>query len=411
LTVNISDRPSPRSSTSLPQLDRRRVFGLAAAAAAAPSLALLPGLGSGADALVAARGDRLVLRPDSDGVTAALDVPVGMPSGRATTSGPVRSAVVRTSDFSALGVTWTGGHGTVRVRTHRVDGGWTPWRSLAGIHDRPDPDTDEGRATPLGTSLAWVGRSDAVQLEMHGSQVAPVLSLIDPGHTPAVADPTIVPRAETPRTTAGHSVALPTPPLFGRNVWRPNPAFRNGPIARVSSVRQVHVHHTDNANDYAWDDVPAMLRSIYRYHTQTLGWADIAYNFLVDRFGRIWVGRSGSVGRMARGAHTLGFNNTSVGVAVLGNFQTGHANEKIYGAVARVAAWKLSHWDRNPHGRIRVTSTGSDKFPKGARPLLPVIDGHRDTNDTDCPGRYLYAHLDRIRDRTAHRMANPPQLH
>lgn len=391
-------------------MGRRQVFGIAAAAAAAPTLALLPGLGSGADALGARSGDRLVLRPDSDGITAALDVPVGMPSGRALTGSPVRSAVVRTSDFSALGVTWTGGHGEVRVRTRSVDGGWTAWRTLHGLHDRPDADTDEGRATPRGTSLAWVGRSDAVQLEMHGTQVAPVLSLIDPGHTTVPRVPDVRPRASVHQSTATHPVALPTPPLFGRNLWHPNPAFRNGPIARVSSIRQVHVHHTDNANNYTWDEVPAMLRSIYRYHTQTLGWADIAYNFLVDKFGRIWVGRAGSVGNMARGAHTLGFNDTSVGVAVLGNFQTGHPNDKIYGAVARVAAWKLSHWNRNPHGKIRVTSTGSDKFPKGARPLLPVIDGHRDTNDTDCPGRYLYAHLDRIRDRTAYRMNHPPKL-
>lgn len=28
-----------------------------------------------------------------------------------------------------------------------------------------------------------------------------------------------------------------------------------------------------------------------------------------------------------------------------------------------------------------------------------MIDGHRDTNDTACPGRYLYAVLPEIRER------------
>ncbi|GAB2986862.1 N-acetylmuramoyl-L-alanine amidase [Nocardioides montaniterrae] len=384
---------------SAPQLGRRQVFGLAAAAAAAPSLALLPDLGRGA--LAAPSGSRLVLTPDSDNVTSALDIPIARASGRASTLGPVRSAVLETTGFSALGVTWASGDGVVRVRTRRSNG-WTPWRTLSPIHDRPDADTDEGRATPRGTSLAWVGRSDAVQLEVEGSQVAPVLSLIDPGQTPVPATPDFGAEIVGRRSTA--PARLPVPPLFGRGAWKPNPAFRNGPIERISSLRQLHVHHTDNANDYTWDEVPAMLRSIYRYHTQSLGWADIAYNFLVDRFGRIWVGRSGSVGKMARGAHTLGFNHCSVGVAVLGNFETGQANDKIYGAVARVAAWKLGNWDRNPQGRIQVTSKGSDKFPPGRRVVLPVIDGHRDTNDTACPGDHLYAHLDRIRERAAYRI-------
>ena len=68
--------------------------------------------------------------------------------------------------------------------------------------------------------------------------------------------------------------------------------------------------------------MPGLIRGMYKYHTQSLGWSDIGYNFLVDRFGRIWIGRAGGARRPVRGAHTLGFNGTSCGVAVIGNFET-----------------------------------------------------------------------------------------
>jgi hypothetical protein len=161
----------------------------------------------------------------------------------------------------------------------------------------------------------------------------------------------------------------------------------------------VHVHHTVNSNTYSRQDVPGLIRGMYRYHTHNLGWSDIGYNFLVDRFGRIWVGRAGGPRRPVRGAHTLGFNSTSCGVSVIGNFETTRPNDRVLDSVAALAAWKLDRYGRNPRGHIRVTSEGSDNYPAGHRVRLPVIDGHRDTNDTACPGRYLYDALPRIRRR------------
>ena len=128
--MTTSDQTSP--SSRRPQLDRRGVFGIAAALAAVPTVALLPELS--ADAAPHARSGRLVLRPDHGAVTKALDIPVGHPSGRAMTNRPVTSAVMETTEFAALGVTWTSGSGDVQVRTRAVGGGWTAWRTLRGLH-------------------------------------------------------------------------------------------------------------------------------------------------------------------------------------------------------------------------------------------------------------------------------------
>jgi hypothetical protein len=338
-------------------------------------------------------------------LTKGLDVPLARPAARTTTSGPARTAVVNTTEFAALGVTWSGGAGAVRVRTRGVDGTWSGWRGLVPLHDRPNRGPGEGSAKAQGTELAWVGPSDAVQVELDGSQVAPRLTLIDPGHASDDVDLEVHSRAAAVAVAPGHPKYLPViPPLQTRRQWHPNPAFMNPPIRAIHSVRQVHVHHTDNPNHYTRAEVPRIIRAIFRYHTLTLGWADIAYNFLVDRYGRIWVGRRGSM-VMARGAHTLGFNQSSVGIAAIGNFQAAIPNADMIHAIARVAAWKLSLFDRDPMGKIWVISEGSDKFPAGDRVHLPVIDGHRNTNDTDCPGVHLYRHLGLIRELTTHRMS------
>ena len=66
--------------------------------------------------------------------------------------------------------------------------------------------------------------------------------------------------------------------------------------------------------------MPSLLRGIYAYHTQSRGWRDIGYNYLVDRFGRIWEGRYGGVTRAVVGAHTLGYNEYSFALSAIGNF-------------------------------------------------------------------------------------------
>ena len=147
-----------------------------------------------------------------------------------------------------------------------------------------------------------------------------------------------------------------------------------------------------------------MIRAMYRYHTRNLGWSDIGYNFLVDRFGRLWVGRAGGPRRAVRGAHTLGFNHASVGVAAIGNFETGRVGKPMIRALVRVAAWKLDGYDGHPRRTVWIRSDGSDLFRDGRLVELPTIDGHRDTNETACPGDALYRALPAVRRRTARRM-------
>jgi hypothetical protein len=199
--------------------------------------------------------------------------------------------------------------------------------------------------------------------------------------------------------------------MRGRRRWGAKESWRDGSPRYNRTIQQVHVHHTANSNGYGRHDVPALLRGIYRYHTHHLGWSDVGYNFLVDRFGRIWTGRAGGAQLPVRGAHTLGFNATSTGIAVIGNFETATPSSAVLDAIASLAAWKLGHYRRDPLGLARVWSEGSDKDRPGRTVSLPVIDGHRNTNDTACPGTHLYRALPEIRRRTRELIAWHSTVH
>ena len=324
----------------------------------------------------------------------ALDIPLDR--GRLTALGDGRwqTEQLPTSTHSMVALTWAAGPQVpdLRIRS-RIGGSWQGWQQMPALHDLPALE-DEGTSV-AGTDLVWIGDADGIQVDVGGDRPDDLtLVLLHPARMPG--------RTRLPQRAGADRERrrrAPRPELRRRRDWGADDSWRTSEPRYNDTIRQVHVHHTVNSNAYSRDDVPGLIRGMYRYHTQNLGWSDIGYNFLVDRFGRIWVGRAGGARRAVRGAHTLGFNGTSVGVSVIGNYETVKPSRKVLAAVAALAAWKLDKYGRNPGGRIRVTSEGSDRYPAGRRVRLPVIDGHRDTNDTACPGRYLYDALPRIRRR------------
>jgi hypothetical protein len=160
-----------------------------------------------------------------------------------------------------------------------------------------------------------------------------------------------------------------------------------------------YVHHTDSANSYTASEVPAMLRGIYAYHVQSQGWNDIGYNFLVDRFGRIWEGRYGGMDKAVTGAHTLNYNSVGMGVSAIGNYDIGAVPQAMTNAFKRIFAWKFSI--------AGIPATGS--VLAGGK-VFQRISGHRDAFATACPGRYLYAKLPEIRSGTATILRTSPPV-
>jgi hypothetical protein len=323
--------------------------------------------------------------------------------------------------FGEVGVTWA--HGiqvpeadlSVSART-RTDGDWTPWSEVPYDPEHgPDPGSAEARHARPGTEPVLVGKVGQVQVRVESRSVLPAdmkLAVVSPGHPRDTAEEhaaldtstmdgddgtdSMYAEPATPGSSAAGAddtvrlaaaVFTPKPVIFSRKQWGADERIRGKSSLHYGDVHAGFVHHTVNANDYSRSEVPGILRSIYAYHVKSRGWSDIGYNYLIDRFGRIWEGRYGGIDRAVVGAHTLGYNDDSFAASAIGNFQITKPSKAMIQAYAALFAWKLSL-----HG---VDADSTHQWV--TKRWFQAINGHRDAASTLCPGQYLYNRIPSIR--------------
>src|SRR5690606_23330400 len=127
--------------------------------------------------------------------------------------------------------------------------------------------------------------------------------------------------------------------------------------------------------------------SIHYYHAITRGWGDIGYNYLVDFMGNVYEGRVG--GDNVVGGHAYQYAHGSSGICVMGAYSVASATPEMLAGLTWITAWAARYID--PLSRSDFHET----------PNLPAICGHRDVNDSSCPGDNMYADLDYIREAVA----------
>ncbi|KUJ66759.1 hypothetical protein ACZ90_33655 [Streptomyces albus subsp. albus] len=363
--------------------------------------------------------------------------PVDRPAPLAPQERGIAPRAVR--PFSLLGAVWNDPsadlRGRVEVRTRAAGSHrWSAWQELRSHNDdAPDTDSPErrGHRAHGSTVPLWVGDSDGVQARVRtGKGGAPLpaglrLELVDPGKAAAAGrgrtpEPPVLDEESTPQTrqddpddpepsgedelddeASAHPFIGPRPRIITRAGWGADESLREREYAYTKTVKVAFIHHSGTGNNYTCAQAPALLRSIYRYHVKSSGWRDFGYNFAIDKCGNIYEGRAGGVSRAVMGAHTLGFNTNSMGIAVLGSYSATNPPKAAVNAVAKLAAWKLGLFDANPGGTTTLVSGGSNKYRKGARVRLRVISGHRDGFVTDCPGARLYGRLGTTRSNAA----------
>ncbi|MFJ7130227.1 N-acetylmuramoyl-L-alanine amidase [Streptomyces sp. NPDC098101] len=251
---------------------------------------------------------------------------------------------------------------------------------------------DSPLASPLTPYAApWLPALSKEATEAMASYLPPFLP-----RTPASGS-----EAQAPVQAAAAPYIGPRPAIVTRKGWGADESIREKTFVYTNTIKAAFVHHSATGNNYTCAQAPSVLRSIYRYHVLSSGWRDFGYNFAVDKCGNIYEGRAGGVDKPVLGAHTLGFNTSTMGIAVLGTFSTTAPPAASVTAVARLTAWKLGLHGINPKGTVTLTSGGGNLYAKGKKVKFHAIAGHRDGFATDCPGSLLYGKLGTARTSAA----------
>ncbi|MFI6015391.1 FG-GAP-like repeat-containing protein [Streptomyces sp. NPDC051243] len=228
-----------------------------------------------------------------------------------------------------------------------------------------------------------------------------------PADTPTATGTPTTSTSPTPSPTPTSTVPAPRPstvvepPVITQAEWGASTDY-NGTPEYGTGIKAAVVHHTgvDTDNGLSCAESAARLRTIQQAHISK-GYFDLGYNFVVDRCGQIFEGRSGGTDLPVIGAHNAGFNTDTVGISYIGNFEKATPSRAGMDAISRIIAWKFGMYGIDPTGRVTLTSGAEqgysgNKIPKGTSVTLPRVFGHRDTNNTACPGVGLYPKLSRI---------------
>lgn len=181
---------------------------------------------------------------------------------------------------------------------------------------------------------------------------------------------------------------LVPPEIFPRATW----AGTHHPPRHTHAAERPYffiVHHTVTPNTYSPAGALEQMRWAYRYQTgRSKGWPDVCYHFFVDRYGRIFEGRAGSLAGPVVGDATGGNQGHAQLVCLLGDFSRRLPTPEALDALTRLLAWLANRYKIpvGPGATAQVVSRGSNRWPPGHPITTPTIVPHRAMSLTECPG-------------------------
>lgn len=355
-----------------------------------------------AASVLPAAGGQMEVMASPTVVSDRVEVPLPPPArlgAAARSAEPVRADVLETPvTFSMVGFELPEGVDALRVRTS-VDGeDWSPWVDTERIEveDGPDDGSEEaaGDDSRSFAEPVWTEEANQLQVELPaGTDPAGELraELIDTvGHNGQGVERRVV------RSSGPEADAASRPGIISRAQWGANESWAGTPTYARGGVHMGVVHHTATSNSYSSGS--AVMRSMYHYHTQSLGWKDLGYNIVIDRAGNVYEGRKGGLEAGVIGAHARNYNTGSFGVSVIGNYEQSNPTSASLRALEDVIAWQSRVYGIDPNGWTGKSGSTTQ-----------TIVGHRQVGQTSCPGR-IQNHLPQLRENAARKAVPFPDV-
>ncbi len=181
--------------------------------------------------------------------------------------------------------------------------------------------------------------------------------------------------------------------IIPQSVWRQG---LNNPKPGRNATKTQHciIHHSAGGNGNT--NYTQLVRSYYVQHTEVNGWDDIGYNYLIANDGSIFAGRDPLVNTISQdqvlGAHFCAKNISTMGVCLIGDYDTLQPNSKMIEVLVDLLSWKYAKDTLNPLSKFA--------HPTENDPLLNALSGHRQGCATICPGNQVFNQLSDIRNQT-----------
>ncbi len=309
--------------------------------------------------------------------------------------------------FTGLAIGWKvrdsepePGDFNLRIRSSGANSPYEQWVSSYGYLSPSDSPSQRYWAMLYVTQSGDAHHRFELEIEVPGGFILTDLKIT--GADARLKEGTDSDRVKSNKISPKH---IEAPEIVKRSGWWGDlPESELNPDYEPTEIDISHalVHHTVTANE---PENPAqVIRQIWDWHVNDNGWLDIGYNFLIDHEGVIYQGRYNPRLEVTdvQGAHAGGANSSSVGTALLGQFEPGAAPEPgnpqalALDALIKIIGWRFDQKGVDPVSRAVLTGK-----------LLPVISGHRDVSATACPGENLYQLLPAIREEVSAGISEP----
>ncbi len=273
--------------------------------------------------------------------------------------------------FLSYFLIWSGEATGFQIRFSSDGRNWAPWQSVI-----PDGHAEQHE----DRKISQLGMTDKThhffQVSASASPGQVACHFYNPGDsqplTPQVQHDALEPR----------SCPCPLPENLTRAQWCPAGNCPPNPNPTPTTTTHLIVHHAAGTNTSS--DWAAVVRSVWDFHVNGNGWADIGYNWLIDPNGVIYTGRGDEI----LGAHFCAQNTGTAGICMLGNYTTITPTAAALSSLESMLAWKACDIGADPLGSAFHPSSGL---------ILPYISGHRDGCNTACPGDAFYPMLPALR--------------